>query len=330
MKAVRFEQYGDIDELKVEQVAKPEAGPGQVVVAVKAAGLNPGEAAIRAGLMHDAFPAAFPSGQGTDFAGVVDEVGVGVDEWSVGDEVVGWANRSSHAEFVVVDHDELVAKPENVPWEVAGSISVTGPTAYAALRAVQATEGDTLVVSAAAGGVGVMVSQLAVLGGLTVIGTASERNHDFLRQLGVTPVEYGDGVVDRIREAAPQGVDAYVDCFGHGNVGYALELGVAPRRIDTIIDFAAAEEHGVKAEGSAQATSQAVLSELLDLISTNKIMVPIDGIFPLDEVKDAYRDLEDGHARGKYVLGLDVVEYPGERSGDRAGSDDRTDDHPAT
>jgi len=330
MKAVRFEQYGDIDELRVEQVAEPEAGPGQVVVAVKAAGLNPGEAAIRAGLLHDAFPAAFPSGQGTDFAGLVHEVGAGVDEWSVGDEVVGWANRSSHAEFVVVAHDELVTKPENVPWEVAGSISVTGPTAYAALRAVQATEGDTLVVAAAAGGVGVMVSQLAVLGGLTVIGTASERNHDFLRQLGVTPVEYGDGIVERLREAAPQGVDAFVDCYGHGNVEHALELGVAPQRIDTMADFAAVERHGVKGEGSAQATTQAVLSELLGLIATNKIIVPIDGIFPLEHVKDAYRDLEDGHARGKYVLGFDVVEYPGERAGERAGSDDRTDENDAT
>lgn len=325
MKAVRFEQYGDVDELKVEQIAKPEAGPGQVVVAVKAAGLNPGEAAIRAGLLHDVFPAAFPSGQGTDFAGIVDEVGAGVDEWSAGDEVVGWATRSSHAEFVVVPRDQLVAKPENVVWEVAGSISVTGPTAYAALRAVQATEGDTIVVSAAAGGVGVMTSQLAILGGLTVIGTASERNHDFLRSLGVIPVEYGEGVVDRIREAAPQGVDAYIDCYGHGNVEYALELGVAPQRIDTIIDFAAVERHGVKGEGSAQATTPAVLAELLGLIAEAKIVVPIDGVFPLDRVTDAYRDLEDGHARGKYVLGMDVVEYPGEREGDRAGSDERSD-----
>ncbi|MDY0944808.1 NADP-dependent oxidoreductase [Frigoribacterium sp. CFBP9039] len=325
MKAVRFENYGDIDELRVVEIAKPQAGPGQVVVAVKAAGLNPGEAAIRAGLLHDVFPAAFPSGQGTDFAGIVDEVGEGVHEWSPGDEVAGWATRSSHAEFVVVPSDQLVRKPDGIGWETAGSISVTGPTAFAALRAVQATEGDTIAVSAAAGGVGVLVSQLAVLGGLTVIGTASEQNHDFLRSLGVIPVEYGEGVVERIRAAAPDGVDAFIDCYGHGNVEYALELGVAPQRIDTIADFDAVERHGVKAEGSAQATTQAVLTELLGLISEAKITVPIDGVFPIDEVRSAYRDLEDGHARGKYVLGMDVVEYPGEREGERAGTDEGSD-----
>ncbi|WP_423922920.1 NADP-dependent oxidoreductase [Frigoribacterium sp. 2-23] len=325
MKAVRFEQYGDLDQLTVEDVPKPRAAPGEVVVAVRAAGLNPGESAIREGLMDSVYPATFPSGQGTDFSGVVDEVGEGVEEWKVGDEVVGWATRSSQAEFVAVPHDHLVAKPDNIPWEVAGSISVAGPTAYAALRAVRATEGDTVVIAAAAGGVGVLAAQLAKLGGLTVIGTASEHNHDFLRNLGVVPVTYDDGLVERIRELAPQGVDAYLDCFGHGNVETALELGVAPDRINTIIDFDAVEKHGVKAEGSAQATSQAVMAELLGLIAETKLMVPIEAVFPLDHIRDAFRELEERHGRGKYVVGIDVVEYPGEREGERAGADDRSD-----
>ncbi len=237
MKAVRFDQYGDVDVLDVVDVAAPVAGEGQVVVRVEAAGINPGEAAIRSGALHELWPATFPSGQGSDLAGVVTEVGSGVDGVSVGDEVIGYTDeRASHAELVAVDAEHLTPRPAAVPWEVAGSLYVVGATAYAAVRAVDLREGDVVVVSGAAGGVGTLVVQLARDAGATVVALASEDHHDWLREHGAIPVTYGDGVAERIREAAGGQVDAFIDLFGSGYVELAIELGVAPERIDTIAD----------------------------------------------------------------------------------------------
>ena len=203
MKAVRFDEYGEVDVLKVVDVPKPAPGPGQVLVQVKAAGINPGEAKIRAGLLHARWPATFPSGQGSDLAGVVAETGPGVTGFAAGDEVIGYTdNRASQAEYVVVEEQNLTAKPAGVPWEVAGALFVAGATAYAAVRAVALTEGDTVVVSGAAGGVGSLAVQLARRAGATVIGLASPANHEWLAGHGVIPVAYGDGVADRIRQAA--------------------------------------------------------------------------------------------------------------------------------
>ena len=239
--AVRFDEYGDVDVLKVVEVEQPVPGPGQVLVKVVAAGINPGEASIRKGLLHAMFPATFPSGEGSDLAGVVAEVGPEVTRFSAGDEVLGWVDtRSSHAEFVVADDDHLVMRPANVPWEAAGSLFVAGATAYAAVRAVNLVPGDTVVVSGAAGGVGSLSVQLAVNAGATVIGLASEAHHGWLTSHGVIPLVYGEGVADRIKEASKGRVDAFVDTFGGGYVELAIGLGVAPDRIDTIIDWAAA------------------------------------------------------------------------------------------
>ncbi len=201
MKAVRFDEYGGVDVLKVADVPQPQPGPGQVLVQVKAAGINPGESKIRAGLLHSRWPATFPSGEGSDLAGIVAGTGPGVTRWSAGDEVIGWTdNRASQAEYVVVEEQNLAAKPAALPWEVAGALYVAGATAYAAVRAVQLTEGDTVVVSGAAGGVGSIAVQLARLAGATVIGLASEVHHEWLTGHGVIPVAYGDGVADRIRQ----------------------------------------------------------------------------------------------------------------------------------
>ncbi|MGH9260151.1 MAG: alcohol dehydrogenase catalytic domain-containing protein, partial [Acidimicrobiales bacterium] len=164
--AVRFERYGDVDVLEVVEVRRPVAGRGQVLVRVKAAGINPGEAAIRAGLVHDRWPATFPSGQGSDLAGVIDEIGDGVTGVAVGDEVIGFTHdRASHAELVAIDAGHLTPRPPGVPWEVAGALFVTGTTAHAAVRAVAPEKGDTVVVSGAAGGVGTIAVQLAGLAG---------------------------------------------------------------------------------------------------------------------------------------------------------------------
>ena len=301
-KAVRFEEYGGIDVLHVVEVPRPEPGPGQVLVQVKAAGINPGEAKIRAGLLHGRWPATFPSGQGSDLAGVVAQAGPGVTGFAPGDEVIGYTDsRASQAEYVVAEAANLTAKPAGVSWETAGSLFVAGATAYAAVRAVALTAGDTVVVSAAAGGVGSLTVQLARRAGATVIGLASPVHDEWLAAHGVIPVSYGDGVAGRIRQAAAQ-VDAFIDTFGDGYVELALELGVAPARVDTIANFGAVQRYGVKAEGNAAGASASVLAELAGLIAAGQLEVPIAAVFPLDEVREAYRRLAQGHIRGKIAL----------------------------
>ena len=302
-RAVRFDQYGGVEVLKVVEVEDPLPGPGQLLVRVKAAGINPGESKIREGLLHERWPATFPSGQGSDLAGVVEAVGEGVDGFHAGDEVIGFTDgRASQADLVVIEAENATPRPPGVPWEVAGGLFVAGATAWAVVRAVNLTAGDTVVVSGAAGGVGSLAVQLARRAGATVIGLASEHNHEWLRGHGVVPVTYGDGVADRIREAAPGGVDAFIDTVGAPYVELALELGVAADRIDTIADFAAVSKYGVKADGNAVGASAATLAELAGLIDEGALELPIAATYPLDEVRDAFTELERNHTRGKIVL----------------------------
>lgn len=302
-RAVRFNEYGGIDVLRVDEVDRPTPAAGQVLVEVKAAGINPGEAAIREGFLHARWPATFPSGEGTDFAGVVAETGDGVDGFRPGDEVIGYTdNRASHADFVVAEAGNLTRKPPKVSWEEAGAIPVVGFTAYAAVRAVSPSQGDTVVVSGAAGGVGAIAVQLARRAGATVIGLASEPNHQWLTDHGTIPVTYGDGVADRIRDVSGGKVDAFIDTFGAHYVELALELGVRPERIDTIANFQAVEKYGVKAEGNAAGASAQVLAELAGMIDNGLLDIPIARVYPLDQVQDAYRELERRHTRGKIVL----------------------------
>ena len=301
-KAVRFDNYGGVDVLNVVDVPRPVPGPGQVLVQVRAAGINPGEAKIRDGLYAEQWPATFPSGQGSDLAGIVAETGPGVVGFAAGDEVIGYTdNRASQAEFVVVEAGNLTARPAGVPWPVAGALFVVGATAYAAVRAVTLSHGDVLVVSGAAGGVGSIAVQLARRAGATVVGLASPVHHDWLAAHGVIPVSYGDGVAGRIRQAAGK-VDAFIDTVGTGYVQLALDLGVAPDRIDTIADFAAIGRYGVKGDGNAAGASAAVLAELAALIADGELGIPIAATFPLAEVRDAYRRLAQGHVQGKIVL----------------------------
>ena len=303
-KAVRFEQYGGIDVLNVVEVPRPVPGEGEVLVRVKAAGINPGEAAIRSGALHSRWPATFPSGEGSDLAGIVEEVGPGVSSASVGDEVLGFTdNRASHAELVVVDAANVVPRPTGVSWEQAGALFVAGATAWAAVRAVAPTARDTVVVSGAAGGVGSLAVQLARQTGATVIGLAGEANHAWLIDKGVIPVSYGDGLAERIRRAVPgKDIDAFIDTFGADYVELALGLGVKPDRIDTIANFAAVEKYGVKGDGNAVGGNAAVLAELADLIATGRLDLPIARTYPLTRVRDAFADLERRHTRGKIVL----------------------------
>jgi NADPH:quinone reductase-like Zn-dependent oxidoreductase len=302
VKAVRFDEYGGVDVLQVVEIPQPVPGAGQVLVRVKAAGINPGEAKIRDGLLHARWPATFPSGQGSDLAGIVADTGAGVTGLLAGDEVIGFTdNRASQAEYALAEAQNLTARPAAVPWDAAGALPVAGFTAYAAVRAVRLAEGDTVAVSGAAGGVGSIAVQLARRAGATVIGLAGEANHAWLAGHGVIPVTYGDGVADRIRQVTGQ-VDAFIDTFGAGYVQLALELGVEPSRIDTIANFDAVGRYGVKAEGNAAAASAAVLAELAELIAAGQLEIPVAAVFPLARVQDAYRRLAQGHHRGKIVL----------------------------
>ncbi len=300
MKAVRFDNYGGIDVLRVADVPVPEAAQGEVQVKVKAASINPGEAKIREGVLHTRWPATFPSGEGSDLAGIVMKIGLGVERVKAGDEVIGFTDRrASHAEYVVVEAHNLTRKPVKVSWEVAGSLPVAGSTAYAAVRAVSLKPGDTVAVSGAAGGVGWIAAQLAKRAGAKVIGIAGPANQEWMAARGIQPVGYGDGLADRLREA---GIDAFIDTHGSGYVRLAIELGIRPERIDTIIDFAAAQQYGVKAEGSQVALNSAVLAELAALVAAGELEVPIAATFPLADVRAAFKLLEQGHTRGKIVL----------------------------
>jgi NADPH:quinone reductase-like Zn-dependent oxidoreductase len=303
MKAVRFDGYGGVDVLQVREVEDPVAGPGQVLVAVRATGINPGEIAIREGRLHERWPATFPSGEGADLAGVVQALGAGVSEFAAGDEVLGWTdNRDSQAELVVVPADQLTAKPASVSWEVAGSLFVVALAAYASVQAVAPQAGETVVVSAAAGGVGSVAVQLARRTGATVIGLAGEHNHDWLRRHDVVPVSYGDGQAERIREAADGPIDAFIDTFGGGYVEEAIGLGVAPQRINTIIDFDAVERLGVNAQGTYAVASAPLLAEMAELVADGDLEIPVARTFPLEQVRDAYRELAARHSHGKIVL----------------------------
>jgi NADPH:quinone reductase-like Zn-dependent oxidoreductase len=301
--AVRIDHYGPADILKVVEVARPVPGPGQVLVRVKAAGINLGEAKVREGLFHERWPTTFPSGQGSDLAGTVEEVGEGVKHVAVGDEVISFTgNRASHAELALVEQDGIVPRPANVPWEQAGALFVAGTAAYAAVRAVALRDGDTVVISAAAGGVGTIAVQLARLKAARVIGLASEPHHQWLADHGAMPVSYGEGVAERIREVAAGPIDAFIDGYGRGYVELALELGVRPERINTIVDFPAVEKHGVKFEGNAAAANADVLAEIARLIDEGQLEIPIANTYPLSDVQAAYRELESGHLLGKIVL----------------------------
>jgi NADPH:quinone reductase-like Zn-dependent oxidoreductase len=302
MRAVRFDEYGDRSVLHLAEVPVPAVADDRVLVQVKAAGTNPGEAAIRRGVFDQGDPKV-PSGQGTDLAGIVVAVGEDVERFAVGDEVLGWSwERSSQAEYVSVPAGQLVHKPRLLSWEAAGGLDVVATTAAAAVRAVDPRTGETVVVSGAAGGVGGFVTQLLTTNGIDVIAIASEANHEWLRSVHARPVAYGDGLEQRIRELATNGIDALIDTFGPDYVHLGITLGIPADRIETIIAFEAAAEVGAHAAGSTTTADPEILLAMAELVASGEVEFPIARTYPLEQVQDAYAELEQGHTHGKIVL----------------------------
>ncbi|MFE3600546.1 NADP-dependent oxidoreductase [Streptomyces sp. NPDC059096] len=302
MRAVVFEEFGGPEVLHVKDVDEPHAGPGEIRVAVRAAGVNPMDYKIRHGWMEAAFPTPLPAVPGLEFAGVVDETGDGVTDFAVGDEVLGWTATGAYAPYALAD--VVVAKPAGLSWDEAAALPVAGETAQRVLDALGVRDGETLLLHGAGGGVGAVAAQLAVARGATVIGTASPANHDYVRSLGAVPVAYGDGLVDRVRAAAPQGVDAVFDASGKGALPDSIELrGGTTDRIVTIADMAA-QDLGVtfSSGGTTPEQKRAGLTEQARLATEGALRVRIAGTFPLEEAAKAQQASEEGHAGGKLVI----------------------------
>ncbi|RYF61277.1 MAG: NADP-dependent oxidoreductase [Comamonadaceae bacterium] len=298
--AVQFSEYGTSEVLKIAEVEPPIPGAGQVRLAVRAAGVNPIEWKILQGLMRELIPLEFPAGLGSDVAGVVEQIGPGVDGLAVGDEVLGTSSTPSYAQFALAESASLIRKPTAVPWAVAGSLAAAGGTAWTVLDRLGISAGETLLIHAAAGGVGTFAAQLAVARGARVIGTASEGNHDYLRTIGVEPVAYGDGLADRVRAIAPHGVDAVLDASGRGEIPLSIELAGGPERVLTLVAFDAADT-GIQVHLGGSNDVKA-LDEILELIEQGKLQVPIFRTYPLSEAAAAIEASRTGHVRGKIVL----------------------------
>lgn len=293
-----FDRFGGPEVVSVGETDTPEPGAGQVLVAVRAAGVNQADWKLIGGLFGGA-PPKKPRGIGFEMAGVVDAVGAGVEGLAVGDEVLGSAS-GGYAEYALAAAADLTAKPAGMPWEVAGGLTVAAEAAYRCLTLLDVRAGETLLVHAGAGAVGALATQLAVSRGASVIGTASERNHDYLRSIGATPVTYGDGLVDRVRAVAPT-VDAVLDASGRGVLPESIELAGGPERVVTIADFPGAAEHGVRSTGDSGPLAPA-FAELLPLYADGKLDLRIGGTYPLSQAADALAESKSGHARGKLVL----------------------------
>lgn len=301
-RSVLIERLGSIDDLVVRETPRPDPGPEEVRVRVLAAGLNPVDwKIVEIPATWEAYGRGrtLPTGNGNDFAGVVDAVGEGVLEWAPGDAVYGGRRFHAQADFAIVPAVELLRKPEGLSFEQAGALDIAGRTAVAVVRAVAPRPGETVLVSAAAGGVGFLAAQLALRTGARVLGTASPANHEALRDIGVEPVAYGEGLVERLRDAG--GVDAVIDAHGRATLEAAVELGVDPARIDTIADRVFAAEIGAQAVGGA-AADRGDLAELAALVAAGEVLLPIDSVYPLERVVEAYERLKAGHLHGKIVL----------------------------
>jgi NADPH:quinone reductase-like Zn-dependent oxidoreductase len=305
-RAVLLDSFGGPEVLAVREVPAPQAGPRQVRVRVTAAGLNPMDWIMTADADTAArFGLSLPAGFGTDYAGVVDQVGGGVTGFAVGDRVFGGALSRAVADFVVIDltggsaANEAHHTPDGVDDRTAATLTIAGRTASAALAVVEPGPDDTVLIGGAAGGVGVFAVQLARMAGARVIGTGSAASADFLRELGAEPVAYGDGLADRVRALAPGGITAAIDLYGTETALAARALGVPDKRITTI----AAQVDGITPANGASSADGA-LEEIARLVASGRLRVPIAATFPVDQIRAAAELQADRHVKGKIVIDL--------------------------
>ncbi|MEV0388637.1 NADP-dependent oxidoreductase [Nonomuraea sp. NPDC050643] len=301
MRAAAFTEPGGPEVLKVMEVPVPQAGPGQVRVRVRAAGVQPFDAAVREGWL----PAyledpGFPRIPGNEFAGVVDQVGDGVTGVAAGDEVLGFSALFAYAECIVVPGTSVTAKPAGVPWEVAGGLTSGVQTAELAIDRVGLADGETLLVHGAAGSVGTAAVQIARRRGATVIGTAREVNHDHLRELGAVPVVYGEGLADRVRALAPGGIDAALDGAGGHALEVSIELVKERGRIVTLVEHVKAAALGVRLVQGERTAER--LGRYATLYAEGAFAFPVRRTYRLEEAADAHREIESGHGQGKVVI----------------------------
>ncbi|SFB08865.1 NADPH:quinone reductase [Cohnella sp. OV330] len=302
MKAIVIDSFGGPEALKLSEIAAPQAGPGEVRVKVMAAGVMPIDGKIRQGYAPPGAAIALPFVPGNEFAGIVDQVGEGVTAFAAGDAVLGFGTLGSYAEYRVASADQIVRKPAAMPWETAGGFSGNGQGAHMALSAIGIRPGDTVLIHGAAGGLGTFAVQLALAWGAdTVIGTASERNHAYLRELGAIPVAYGEGLEERVRAVAPKGVDA---AFAAVDSEEALRVSAAlvadKSRIRSMLSRPLIKELGIPPLEGAR--SAARLSELVKLYEEGKVDVRIRRVYALREAELSHREIDGGHGSGKIVL----------------------------
>jgi NADPH:quinone reductase-like Zn-dependent oxidoreductase len=298
MRALQFTTYGGPEVLEWATAPEPHAGPGQVRIAVRAASVNPIDWKLIAGFLSGDQPMAGTGYLGYDAAGVVDEVGEGVTGVSVGDDVLG-RGQNTQAEYAVLD--SWAAKPSSVDWAVAAAAGVAGETSERGLRLLGVKAGDTLFVDGGAGGVGAVAVQMAIVRGARVIASSSEANHDYLREIGATPVLYGEGVADRVRTAADGQVDAVFDVMGRTPVEELVSLTAEPSQVVSIANFAAAAAGARVTGGGADSRPMPAMTQVADLLAQNKLVIKVQ-TFPFDRAAEAYGISQTGHLRGKLVL----------------------------
>lgn len=301
MKAAAFRSVGGPEVMEVMSFPDPQPGPGQVRVRVKTAGVQHYDCGVRSGWTPQGVTIQLPQIPGNEFAGIIDQVGEGVTGFHVGSEVLGFGVLNCYAEYVVVGTDQIVSKPGSMTWEEAGGLTGNGQGAYIAMKAIGVGPGDTVLIHGAAGSLGAFAVQLAKeWGAKTIIGTASESNHDYVRSLGAIPITYGEGLVERVRALVPDGVDAAFDTAGAEAVRASVELVQDRNRICTFVAYDLIEELGLRVIRSQR--SAARLAELVELHSKGKLSILIRQTFPLEQVAEAHQLIETRHGRGKIVL----------------------------
>ena len=298
MRALQYKAYGGPEVLEWAEAPDPHAGSGQIRIAVRAASVNPIDWKAFSGAMSGGEPMAGTGYLGADAAGVVDEVGDGVTGVAVGDEVFG-RGRTTQAEYALLD--AWAAKPPSIDWAVAAAAGVAGETSERGLRLLDVKAGDTLFVDGGAGGVGAATVQMALARGAKVIASASEANHDYLREIGATPVLYGQGLVERVRAAAGGPVDAVFDVAGKTPVGDLISLAPEPSQVLSVANFAAGQAGARVTGGGADSHPMEALALVADLLAQNKLVLKVQ-TFPFDRAAEAYRISQSGHVRGKLVL----------------------------